>query len=165
MSIAASARHRTRTRQFDIVPANPRCDRAAIVGLIRATKIGTDLHRVPIANYVVAKVDGVIVGCAGFGWYFRGGRDVAILTHVAVKKEFRHRGIGGALIQDRMRQAEYAGACMIGLVSMYYHFNLYKRRGFRTCPRKDLPDELRGYWMFRDRRYMKCAAMWRHLRG
>ncbi len=45
------------------------------------------------------------------------------------------------------------------LVSMYYHFNFYKHRGFRTIPRKELPADIIGYEQFTAKRYMKCAVM------
>lgn len=42
---------------------------------------------------------------------------------------------------------------------MYYHFNRFKRRGFRTYPRKDVPERLMSHPMLTDKRFMKCAVM------
>ena len=49
------------------------------------------------------------------------------------------------------------------LVTMYYHFNFYKRRKFKTCPRKNLPESIRDYPQFTAQRYKKCAVMFRAL--
>lgn len=51
------------------------------------------------------------------------------------------------------------GVSTIGFITMYYHFNRFKRRGFVVTKRQNLPDNLKGHWMFTSKRYMKCAAM------
>jgi N-acetylglutamate synthase-like GNAT family acetyltransferase len=55
--------------------------------------------------------------------------------------------------------ARKRGLKVMTLVSMYYHFNFYKHRGFRTIPRKELPADIIGYEQFTAKRYMKCAVM------
>jgi N-acetylglutamate synthase-like GNAT family acetyltransferase len=129
--------------------------------LLRAARTGADELNAPIRNYVIVQENSKLIGCAAIDFH---GSAVGVLTHVAVRKDMRHRGIGAALIQNRMALARARGIRTMALVTMYYHFNLYKRRGFRTCPRKDLPIELKNYWMFTAPQYMKCAVMYRALR-
>jgi N-acetylglutamate synthase-like GNAT family acetyltransferase len=76
-----------------------------------------------------------------------------------VEKPYQKRHIGMDLLDHAMKYARERGAKTIALVTMYYRFNWFKNRGFRTLPRKDLPDALRDHWTFTAQRYMKCAAM------
>lgn len=158
MTTTVIASSRTGTSLIEIHSGHKR-DRPEILRLLKQARIGTDTN-VPIENYSLVRIDGQLVAVGAIDFPRPG---VAILTRLAVRKDMRHRGIGAALITHRLNQARARGARLVALVTMYYHFNLYKRRGFRTCPRQDLPAELRDYWMFREPRYMKCAVMWRHL--
>mgnify|MGYP001614680282 CR=1 FL=1 len=130
--------------------------RKDISRMLRRANIGTLSKSDPINNMWVVKHQGRVIACAGLDFH---GRDVAVLTSLAVEREFRHHGMGSALINHRMMVAKERGSRTIALVTMYYWFNFYKRRGFRTCPRKDLPEKVRNYWMFTTPRYMKCAVM------
>lgn len=103
------------------------------------------------------RVKGEIVATGGLNFY---QDQAAIFTHLVVKKEFRRQGIGSALIRHRMKVAEERGATILALVTMYYRYNFYKRRGFKTCPRKDLPESIKNHWMFTVQRYKKCAVMY-----
>ena len=131
-----------------------------MTGLIREANMGTLDRREPIRNFWVVKSGGRVIACAGLDFH---GRDVAILTPIVVKKEFRHQGIGSALIEHRTKVAKERGVKTVAFVTMYYWFNFYKRRGFLTCPRKNLPENIKNYWMFTTKRYMKCAVMLKHL--
>lgn len=127
--------------------------------LIVSAKIGSSI-RGPIRNFWIVRMHNKIVACAGLDFF---GNEAAILTYLVVEKEFRHQGIGSALIQHEIDLARKHGASLLALAAMYYHFNFYKRRGFKTCPRKDLPGSVKGYWMFTIQRYKKCAVMIRSL--
>ena len=132
--------------------------RKEINRLIRKAKIGSGLDRnEPIKNFWIVRNQNQVIACAGLDFY----NDFAILTTLVVDKEFRHQHIGGSLIQHRLNVAKQSGAKMVALVTMYYHFNFYKRRGFKTCPRKDLPESIKDYSQFTAKRYKKCAVMFR----
>ena len=103
-----------------------------------------------------AKLDDKIVGCAGLNFV---GNKSAIFTHLVVEREYRHRGIGSALIVYRKRIAKEHDTDTLALITMYYHFNFYKRRGFKVVKRADLPNHLKNYWMFTAERYKKCAVL------
>lgn len=144
---------------YKILRADSR-HRADINRLIRGANIGSGLNpNEPVRNFWVVKVDNKIVACAGLDFF----NDAAILTALVVEKARRHRGIGGALIRHRLEVAKRRGAKAVALVTMYYHFNLYKRRGFKTCPRKNLPKNIKDYGQFTTKRYMKCAVMFKSI--
>lgn len=98
-----------------------------------------------------------IVACAGLDFYKKNG---AVLTHLVVDREYRHRGIGSLLIAHRISEAKKRKMKIAALATMYYHFNFYKKRGFKTCPRAKLPKFIKNYWMFTAKRYKKCAVMY-----
>ena len=134
--------------------------RKDIARLIRVAKIGSLSEDESIKDMWVVKNKRKVVACAGLDFY---GPKVAIFTSLVVEKDFRHQGIGSALIEYRTRVARERGASIIAFVTTYYHFNFYKRRGFFTCPRKYLPDNVRNHWMFTTSRYKKCAVMLKYL--
>ncbi len=113
----------------------------------------------PVRNYWIIRHRGKVIACAAMD-NFRGS---AIFTSLVVEREFRHRGIGSLLIEHRLNRARQKGAKYVALITMYYHFRFYKKRGFRTCPRTELPESLKGYPQFTAKRYMKCAVMFREL--
>ena len=58
-----------------------------------------------------------------------------------------------------MQVAKEKGAKTIAFVTMYYLFRFYKKRGFKTRKRAELPENVKDYWMFTVQRYKKCAVM------
>ncbi len=135
-------------------------DRKEISRLIRKAKIGSLSKGESLNNFWVIKHEGRIIASAGLDFF---EKETAIFTYLAVAKEFRHQGAGSALIQHRMKIAKERGARTAAFVTMYYWFNFYKRRGFKTCPRQNLPETLKNYWMFTSSQYKKCAVMLQEL--
>jgi N-acetylglutamate synthase-like GNAT family acetyltransferase len=137
-----------------IIKADER-HRGEINRLITGAKIGDGVEG-PIRNFWVARLHGRIVGCAGLDFI---NARAAVFTHLVVEKDCRRQGIGSALIAKRFEAARKRNISVLTLITMYYHFNFYKRRGFRTIPRKQLPEDIRSYEQFTAKRYMKCAVM------
>lgn len=82
-----------------------------------------------LATYIVAKVDGRVVGYAGM-WLVVGEAHV---TNVAVHPGFRKKGIGELLMRSLMTIARESGAKMMTLEvrkSNYIAQNLYTKLGF-----------------------------------
>lgn len=140
---------------FAIVRADSRHKRA-INKLIRGTKIGSGFKGPVPRNTWIAKTGGRIVGFAELEFI---GKKAAILKGVAVDEEFRHQGIGSALIGHRFEVGRKQGVRVFALCTMYYLFKFYKKYGFKTCPREFLPEFLRSYPQFAAKRYRKCAVM------
>ena len=141
--------------QWHIRPAKT-TDRLAIQKLLQKTKIGTLKSSDTLKNFWVVDCKSRIIACAGIDFITK--EDI-VFTHLAVEKEFRHQGIGSKLIQQRLRFAKAHSAHTVSFVTMYYLFRFYKKRGFRTCPRKNLPRHVSLYPMFTSKRYKKCAVM------
>jgi N-acetylglutamate synthase-like GNAT family acetyltransferase len=140
--------------KFKIVKASER-HRADINRLCLETRISDGVEG-SIKNSWVAKVGDRVVGFAAMEFI---NKRAAVLTNLAVEKKMRHFGIGAALIEKRFENARKHNVEVLLLITMYYHFNFYKRRGFCTIPRKELADDLRAYSQFTAKRYMKCAVM------
>jgi len=133
---------------------------ADIARLIVESNIGAATVEEQLADlpgqFWFVRVDGQIVGCMGAEII---GDGVAVLTHLAVEKSYRKQGIGMQLFAHAIDYVCAEGVTTIGFITMYYHFNRFKKRGFVVTKRRDLPDNLRGHWMFTSKRYMKCVAM------
>jgi N-acetylglutamate synthase-like GNAT family acetyltransferase len=141
--------------KYRIIKADER-HRAEIDRLIKETRIGEGFEADrPVRHFWLAKMGERIVGCAGL-FYFNG---VAILTHVAVEADLRKHGVGGALVDKAFADVKQKGVKAIALITMYYRFKWFKKWGFRTSPRADLPEHIRCFPDFTSKRYMKCAVM------
>lgn len=141
--------------QLEVVRADSR-HKDEINRLIREANIGPGLRGPVSKNTWVAKIDGRVVGFAEMEFI---SWEVAILKGIVVEREFRHRGIGSALINHRMNIARQRGVKIPALCTMFYTFHIYRRFGFETCKRKYLPEPLRSYRQFTMQRYKKCAVM------
>jgi N-acetylglutamate synthase-like GNAT family acetyltransferase len=129
---------------------------ADINRIITDAKISDALDVLPRMFWFV-RVDGRIVACAG-GEFI--DDTTFVVLHIAVEKPYKKKGIGIQLLDHVMAQARACGATDFGLLTMFYSFAFFRKRGFDTCGgRKNLPDNLRNHPMFTARRYMKCAAM------
>ena len=128
---------------------------ADINRLVVETKIGSPMEKLD-GRYWIARVNGRVVGSMGAKII---GSNTAVLTTLAVEKSHRKLGVGMTLFDNAINYVRSQGATTIGFITMYYHFNRFKRRGFKTKPRKFLSEPLKSHWMFTAKRYMKCAAM------
>lgn len=128
---------------------------ADINRLIVEAKISDPLDELPSTFWFVRK-DGRIVGCVG-GEFI--SDDAFVAQHLAVDKSYRKQGIGMTLFNHMVEHAIENGATTVSFITMYYHFRRFKKHGFRTIPRKQLPEHLQNHWMYTAKRYMKCAAM------
>jgi len=71
--------------------------------LITEAKISDPIDELPGPFWFV-RIDGRIIACAGLELV--NNHKVAVLTYLAVKREFRHHGIGSALVQYRIGVAK-----------------------------------------------------------
>lgn len=91
------------------------------------------------AHYIVARLDGRVVGYAGM-WVLL---DEAHVTNIAVREDFRRRGIGDLLLSELERRAAARGAARMTLEvrpSNVVAQHLYRKHGFYACGRR------RGYY-------------------
>lgn len=128
---------------------------AAINKLIVETRIGSPMKKIE-GQFWFVRVDNKIVGCMGAELI---GNNSAILTHLAVNESYRKRGIGMTLFKYVIDQVRRQNATTLALITMYYLFKRFKKRGFKLTKRALLPERVKNHWMFTAKRYMKCAAM------
>jgi ribosomal-protein-alanine N-acetyltransferase len=93
-----------------------------------------------LATYIVAKADGKVVAYAGFWLIF----DEAHIMNIAVRKEYRAKGIGKAILDELLKKARRQGAASVGLevrennavaIRMYENAGFVKngiRKGYYT---------------------------------
>ena len=90
-----------------------------------------------LRNFLVAELDGQIVGCAAveISW-----ADLAELRSLAVSPDFGRRGVGRALVQAAIEDARAVGVRR--LFALTYEREFFERCGFSTTDRQDLPTKV-----------------------
>lgn len=94
-----------------------------------------DLANKDLSIYIVAEVDGVIAGYVG-SWIVMGEGQI---TNIAVKKDYRSRGIGAALLYAVIVELERRGSTSIVLevrVGNENAIKLYEKFGFEVVGKR-----------------------------
>jgi len=116
-------------------------------------------RRINIDEYFVAIAAGKVVGCAAIRRVRGGG----YLYGRAVRGEWRQRGIGTALIVRRLEWLRARGAKVaVGLV-MFWNVSVFRKLGFQTIPRAELPMQYLKLGDFRNERNCHCATLLKEL--
>jgi len=113
--------------------------RDGIMQLLSSAKLPVD-DLPPLLNNFLAAVDdtGQVIGVAGFEIY---GTN-ALLRSVAVKPEFRNRGIADKLLQEVESMAllnKLKVICLLTETAPEY----FSRKGYTTILRQDIPEEVK----------------------
>jgi amino-acid N-acetyltransferase len=128
-----------REGQADVTigPATP-SDMDAVCRLLDAAKLPVEglADQFPWA-YVVARLDGEVVGVAGLETYGTSG----LLRSVAVAPGQRRSGTGRALVTDRLAAARAMGLDAVYLLTIDAA-GYFPRFGFARAPREAAPVEL-----------------------
>ena len=93
----------------------------------------TALHEA-LSNYLVADVDGQIIGCGGLEQY---SRDTAEIYGLATAPEKSVRGTGSAIVQALIEKARTEKISQVFALTLAPAF--FQKMGFRTVEHKDLP--------------------------
>jgi N-acetylglutamate synthase-like GNAT family acetyltransferase len=112
-------------------------------------------HSIRIRDYFVVRAVHGIVGCAAVREIGDGG----YLYGLTVCKEWRRRGIGSALVRERLKWLSRNGANFAVLLTMFWNVRFFRQSGFRTVPRKGLPAMCARLADFRSPRNRHCAVM------
>lgn len=90
-----------------------------------------------VRDFVVADVEGQIVGCAGLKvtWH-----DLAEIISLAVAPEFQGRGIGKALCLPLIDEARTLGIPTV--FSLTYQIDFFSRLGFQVVPKPTLSQKV-----------------------
>jgi N-acetylglutamate synthase-like GNAT family acetyltransferase len=133
--------------------------RGEIVSLLRRSRIGRDSVE-SIRGMWVAMEGPRVVGTAGIELL----REIAVLHSVAIEKELRRRGVGLRLVTRSMREARAAGVIAIALTTMFWNVNFFRRAGFETISRRNLPAPLRQHPLFCSPKYKYTTPMFLEFR-
>jgi ribosomal protein S18 acetylase RimI-like enzyme len=108
-------------------------DHAAVQGLLKLLAEDAEIRAADAPTYV-ADHDGVVVGMVTLCILTTLTGRKAYLDHLVVAPEWRRRGIGHALMQHAIAQAQAAGASRIDLTARatkHAGHALYRSLGFR----------------------------------
>lgn len=112
-------------------------------------------RRLSISEYFVACIERKVVGCAAVR---RVGND-GYLYGRTVERQWRNKGIGTALVVERIHWLRKRGASIaVGLV-MFWNVASFRRLGFRTIPKRALPKQFLSLKDFESPRNRYAAAM------
>ena len=115
-------------------------DRASVGALLREARLGEDdVDTAFPQGYVVAESGGRISGVAGIERY----GPHALLRSVAVAAALRGKGVGEALVHDRLAAAEAGGAEDVWLLTTTAA-RWFPRFGFASVPRVAIPEPLQA---------------------
>jgi len=124
--------------QIQIRPAQP-ADLTAVLRLMSENDLtGEGIEAFFSDAYAIAEHEGTIVGCGGIEVYDQHG----LLRSVAVDGDWKSRGLGAALVADRLAwAADQSLDCVYLLTLTAPHF--FRKQGFRTITRGDVPEVVR----------------------
>jgi N-acetylglutamate synthase-like GNAT family acetyltransferase len=89
-------------------------------------------------------------------------RPIAIggyLYGLAVHRDYQHQGIGSKLTKARLDGILKRQGRAAVVLAMFWNVRFFKRFGFRTVPRIDLPSSIRQLADFRNPTYRRSAAL------
>jgi N-acetylglutamate synthase-like GNAT family acetyltransferase len=131
------------TLEADLRAARP-ADLPAIERLLTAAQLPLAGVAESLAGFIVAESDGAIVGSAALEVC----RDNALLRSVAVVPEWRSRGLGRALVNRVIADAEARGIRALYLLTTTAE-HYFPSFGFRRTARSDVPADVQATEEFR----------------
>lgn len=138
-------------------PAAPG-DLTAVEALLTASSLPLDGVREALPTFVVAESGGELVGVAGLEVCC----DNALLRSVAVRPEWRSRGLGRTLVSHIVADAEARGIHALYLLTTTAE-RYFPSFGFRTITRDEVPEDVRATKEFREACPASATVMRRSL--
>jgi N-acetylglutamate synthase-like GNAT family acetyltransferase len=137
---------------FLVRPALP-TDRQAIIYIQQS--LNRPFRRVMISEYLIAEAGGQILGCAAVRFFPAGG----YLYGLAVRRDSQRSGIGAALTRARMDAIRCSGGTLAVVMAMFWNVGFFRKLGFATIRRDELPVTVRGIADFRNPLYKRSAVL------
>jgi N-acetylglutamate synthase-like GNAT family acetyltransferase len=113
----------------------------------------------PASEFLLARKDGDIVGCAGACIY----KDGAYFYGLAVKRDRQRQGIGSQLMKARLEVAESAQVDYAIALAMFWNSRFFRKHGFAPVKKTLLPASAQFHSDLADPAYRRSAAMFRLL--
>ena len=111
------------------------------------------------SEYLIARVGGVVRGCAGVRLIESAAGKEGYLYGLAVQRSFHRNGAGRALTEARVdRVRDFGGSQAIAL-AMFWNISFFRKLGFDTVARDSLSPAMRDLSDFRDVRYRRSAVV------
>jgi N-acetylglutamate synthase-like GNAT family acetyltransferase len=128
-------------------------DRLAIRRIYRS--LNRPGRRVWISEYLVAEGNDQILGCAAVRKFPQGG----YLYGLAVLRDAQRSGIGTALTRARVDAIRTSGGDLAVVMAMFWNVGFFRKLGFATTPREELPLTVRRLSDFRNPIYKRSAIL------
>lgn len=125
------------SRTAQIRPATP-ADLPSVERLLTDSDLPLAGVRESLKDFVVAEAEGDLVGVAGLEICC----DDALLRSVAVRPEWRSKGVGRALVTRAISDAEARGLRALYLLTTSAE-RYFPSFGFKEIPREDVPEDVR----------------------
>jgi N-acetylglutamate synthase-like GNAT family acetyltransferase len=135
-------------------------DLAAVERLLAAAHLPLDGVAAALPAFVVAESGGALVGVAGLEVCCEN----ALLRSVAVEPSWRSRGVGRALVERVIADAESRGIHALYLLTTTAE-RYFPSFGFRAVPRDAVPDDVRATAEFRGACPASATVMRRGVSG
>lgn len=131
-------------------------DLPSVLALLRARELPVDGIGPPLTGFVVADLDGQVVGVAGLEAYGAAG----LLRSVAVRADGQGGGTGRRLVARVLTDARETGMRDVYLLTTTAA-GYFPRLGFRPVPRSTVPRAVRDSVEFREACPASAVAMHR----
>lgn len=138
---------------FSIRPASP-SDRPAIRRMHRS--LNRPERQIRISEYLVAAGNDQILGCAAVRLFPWGG----YLYGLAVQHDSQRSGIGAALTRARMAAIRNSDGDLAVAMAMFWNVGFFRKLGFATVRRDELPSQIRRLADFRSPLYRRSAVLY-----
>jgi len=92
-----------------------------------------------LRDFVVVEANGELLGCGALHIVWA---DLAEVRSLAVREEWRRRGIGRLIVEDLLRQARDLGLPRV--FALTYQTGFFARLGFQVVPHDMLPHKIWG---------------------
>lgn len=149
----------TRHGEASLRPASTK-DLPRVEKLLTDSKLPLDGVKESLQDFVVAEAGGDIVGVAGLEVCC----DDALLRSVAVRPEWRSKGVGRALVNRAIAEAESRGIRALYLLTTTAE-HYFPSFGFTKVERADIPEPVRATREFTQACPASAIAMARELRN
>ena len=141
-----------------ISPADPP-DWPAVAALLQTAGLPLDGAEANISNFLVARLDGRVVGCAGLEIHGETG----LLRSVAVSLEQRGAGLGQRLVAGLLTMARHHSLVSLTLLTETAA-GFFPRFGFEPIARGEAPDVVRASAEFQGACPESAVVMILHLK-
>src|SRR5262245_51083600 len=152
---AGTTEHIGREAMFTVRSANTR-DLERVIDLLRAADLPVDGLSDQFGDgYAVAEENGLLIGAAGIEKH----GNVGLLRSVVVSAAERGRGVGEALVADRMNWASRGGLTALYLLTVTA-IDYFPRFGFAVADRSNVPEEVKASTEFSSACPSTATVMW-----